>query len=359
MVKVLIVDDSRVVRDYLVYIVGNHPTFQVIDTATDGEEALASIRKQRPDVILMDIHMPKLDGLEVTRRVMSSPHPIPIVICTASIYFGAVHTAMHALEAGALAVLRKPSGLSDPHAEEEGAAILNALKLMSEVKVVRRWRTRTPLPMTAPNGAPVSKPYPPHDRIQSPDRPDIVVIGASTGGPAAILQILAALPATFPVPILVVQHIAVGFTDGFADWLASSSRLPVHVARNGDLPRAGHIYVAPDDHHLRIDRHSKLHITQEAHCHGSRPSVGVLFRSVADHFGHRAVGILLTGMGRDGAEELKILSDRGAITIVQDEESCVVFGMPGEAIKRGAARYVCPPDEIAHLLLSNIFSIKN
>ncbi len=349
MIKVFIVEDSRVIRDYLVYIVASDSRFQVIGTALDGEAALLGIHRQQPDVILMDIHMPKLDGLEVTRRIMSSSHPIPIVICTASIHFGQVHTAMYALEAGALAVLRKPSGLTDPLAETEGAAILNALQLMSEVKVVRRWRAH----------ASAATPVLPlqHSVLQhNPLHPTaIVALGASTGGPDAILQILSRLPRTFPVPILLVQHIAVGFTEGFADWLASTTVLPVHLAREGEMPLPGHVYVAPDDRHLQIDRLGRLHTTSGALCHGSRPSVSVLFRSVLEYAGRKAVAILLTGMGQDGADELKHLTDRGALTIAQDEESCVVFGMPAEAIKKGAPKFVRPPPEIATLLVSNVF----
>ena len=343
MTDVLIVDDSRVIRDYLEYLVGSDPGLQVIGTAADGEEALASVARRRPDVILMDIHMPRLDGLEATRRIMSS-QPIPIVICTASIHFSEVQTAMQALEAGALAVLRKPSGFGDPNAEAEGAAIISTLKLMAEVKMVRRWR--------APPEATPATARPEPDQ-KTTGRMAVVAIGASTGGPAAILQILSNLPpAAFPAPILLVQHISHGFIDGFVEWLATSSGWPVRVAKNGEVPLPGCVYVAPDDHHLRAGRQGDLRITQDEPLRGLRPSVGVLFRSVAECHGRLAIGILLTGMGRDGADELKLMANRGAFTIAQDENSCVVFGMPAEAIKLGAAQFVGPPHEIAGILQS-------
>ncbi|CAK0752985.1 Protein-glutamate methylesterase/protein-glutamine glutaminase [Gammaproteobacteria bacterium] len=344
MTDVLIVEDSRVVRDYLNYIVGSDPALRVIGTATDGEEALESVARRRPDVILMDIHMPRLDGLETTRRILSSAHPIPIVICTASIHFTEVQTAMQALEAGALAVLRKPSGFSDPNAEAEGAAIINTLKLMAEVKMVRRW-SKKPTPVVAPM---TTRP----ELSEIMNQMAIVVIGASTGGPAAVLQVLSFIsPATFPATILLVQHISTGFTVGFTQWLAEASGWPVRIARDGEMPLSGHVYVAPDDHHLRVGRQRELRITQDEPYHGLRPSVGVLFRSVAEHYGRQAVGILLTGMGRDGAEELKLMADRGAFTMAQDEESCVVFGMPAEAIKLGAAKFIGPPPKIAERLM--------
>ncbi|CAK0739990.1 Protein-glutamate methylesterase/protein-glutamine glutaminase [Gammaproteobacteria bacterium] len=342
MIDVLIVEDSRVIRSYLEYLIGSDQGLRVIGTAADGEEALASVARRRPDVILMDIHMPRLDGLEATRRILSSSQPVPIVICTASIHFGEVHTAMRALEAGALAVLRKPSGFGDPNAKAEGAAIINTLKLMSEVKMVRRWRHPPPVAMIQP------------DPGETTGQMAIVAMGASTGGPATVLQILSRLsPATFPVAILLVQHISIGFTSGFTEWLAEASGWPVRMARDGEIPQPGRVYVAPDDHHLRVGRQGELRISQDEPHRGLRPSVGVLFRSVAERFGRQAVGILLTGMGRDGAEELKLMADRGAFTIAQDEESCVVFGMPAEAIKLGAAQFVGPPHRIAERLINH------
>jgi two-component system chemotaxis response regulator CheB len=346
-IEVLVVEDSRVIRDYLVYVLESDPGLKVIGTADSGEAALALLEQRRPDVVLMDIHLPGIDGFETTRRIMCTK-PLPIVVCTASTHFDQVHTAMRALEAGALAVMRKPKGLADPDAEVEAAAIVDTLKLMSEVKVVRRWNR----PASAPTPVPFAPAPPP--REDAGIDAAVVAIGASTGGPPAVMQILSGLSPAFPAPILVVQHISTGFTAGFAEWLASSSGLPVHVAQGGQAPLPGHVYVADDDQHLRVGPRGELQVTRDEPHHGLRPSVGVLFRSVAERFGRRAVGVLLTGMGRDGAEELKLMADQGALTVAQDEESCVVFGMPAEAIKLGAARFVFPPHKIAELLVTAV-----
>ncbi len=343
-IGVLLVEDSRVIRDFLVFVLESDPAIQVIDAVADGEAALVSVKKRRPDVILMDIHLPGMDGFEATRRIMSTD-PVPIIICTASASVHEMHIAMKSLESGALAVIKKPKGIGDPDAEADAAEMIKTVRLMSEVRVVRRW-TRTAVASPPVAAAPVPGPF--------GNDATIVAIGASTGGPPVIAQILAGLSPSFPAPILVVQHIAVGFTIGFAEWLAATARLPVHVARHGETPLPGHVYIAPDDQHLAIGPRGELQTTRDEPYNGLRPSVGVLFRSVAERFGRRAVGVLLTGMGRDGAEELKLMADRGALTVAQDEETCVVFGMPGEAIQLGAARFVFPPHKIAELLNSAV-----
>jgi len=344
MINVLVVEDSRVIRDYLVYILETDADIRVLGTADSGEAALAFLATHRPDAILMDVHLPGIDGFETTRQIMAS-NPVPIVVCTASTQFDQAHTAIRALQVGALAVLKKPRGLDDPGAEAEAAAIISTIKLMSEVKVVRRWH-QTPAvatPLAPALAGPAPRDGAGHDAA-------VVAIGASTGGPPAVSQILSGLSTAFPVPILVVQHICAGFTVAFAEWLATVSGLAVHVAQGGETPLPGHVYVAPDDRHLRVSPRGELQTTRDEPHNGLRPSVGILFRSVAERFGRRAVGVLLTGMGRDGAEELKLMADRGALTIAQDEQSCVVFGMPAEAIKLGATRFVFPPHRIAELL---------
>ena len=344
MINILIVEDSRVIRDYLVYILQSDPDIHVMSTADSGEAALVFLGAHRPDAILMDIHLPGIDGLETTRRIMSTA-PLPIVVCTASMQFNDIKTAMNALEAGALAVMKKPRGLDDLDAEAESAALIKTLKLMSEVKVVRRW-TRSSAAVTGTARAVTGQT--PSDAVGHDVA--IVAIGASTGGPPIIMQILSGLSPAFPVPILLVQHISADFTVGFAEWLATASGMPVQVALDGEIPLPGHIYVAPDDHHLSVGPRGELQTTQDEPHLGLRPSVGVLFRSVAERYGRRAIGVILSGMGRDGAEELKIMADKGALTVAQNEESCVVFGMPAEAIRLGAVRYVFPPEGISDLL---------
>ena len=342
MINVLVVEDSRVIRDYLVYVLGSDPELRISDAVCSGEEALASVEKHRPDVILMDIHLPGIDGFETTRRIMSSD-PVPIVICTSTARFDQMHTAMQALEAGALTVIKKPGGFGDPNAEAETAAVIGSLKLMSEIKLVRRWH-QSPAPASIA-AAPAPGDSICHDVA-------MVAIGASTGGPPAVLEILSGLPPGFPVPVLVVQHITDGFTASLVDWLASVSRLPVHLAAEGDIPLPGHVYMAPDGHHMRVGPGGEIRTKRDEPVNGLRPSVGVLFRSVIERYGRRSAGVLLTGMGRDGADELKAMADSGGLTIAQDEESCVVFGMPGEAGRLGAARFVLPPGKIAELLAS-------
>lgn len=354
-VHALIVEDSPVIRDYLRHILEGDPRIRVIGVAETGEAALECVRLRLPDVILMDVHLPGIDGFETTRRIMSTT-PTPIVICSATTDAREVGLVMRAMEAGALAALKKPAGPGEPSAETEAAAIVSTIKLMSEVKVVRRWngscgRRDRGAPQD-PASAAVSGPADgtPAPSVWNGAEVAVVAIGASTGGPPVIQKILSGLTPAFPAPLLVVQHITAGFTAGFVEWLAAATGMPVRLAAEGTTPQPGHVYVAPDDRHLLIGPFGELRLSEgDPHC-GLRPSVGVLFRSAAERFGRRAVGVLLTGMGRDGAEELKGMADRGALTIAQDEASCAVFGMPAAAIELGAARCVLPPGRIAELL---------
>jgi two-component system chemotaxis response regulator CheB len=348
MIDVLVVEDSPVARDYLVFILGTDPSLRVIGTAPSGEAALEFLQDRRPDVILMDIHMPGIDGCETTRRIMSS-NPVPVIVCTGSARFNEANTAMNALEAGALAVLKKPSGLGDPRADIDAGLVIRALKTMSEVKLVKRSvRTGRDGPAVDPPSVAAS----PLDL--GPREVAAVAIGASTGGPPGVAEILTGLTPAFPAPVLLVQHITPGFADGLASWLTAASGLPVHVARGGEVPLPGHVYVAPDERHMLLGRQGRLVTSCDPPHDGLRPSVGPLFRSVAERHGRRSVGVLLTGMGKDGAEELRLMADRGALTIAQDEGSCVVFGMPGEAVRLGAAHFVLPPKQIVDVLRSTV-----
>jgi two-component system chemotaxis response regulator CheB len=338
MVRVLVVEDSAVTREYLVYLLGREATLEVVGAARDGMEAVEQAERLRPDVILMDVHMPRLNGFEATRLIMERA-PTPIVIVSASLKRDETAMTFEALRAGALTVVEKPLGPEHPGRADGVAKLVEAVKLMAEVKVVRRWTKRTRAPTPSPA-------VPPAPGVR------IVAIGASTGGPAAVSEILEGLSPELEVPILLVQHIAPGFVDGFVDWLSQGTRLEVRLARAEEPVRPGAVYVAPEGFQMGITRTGRIRLGREAAEDGFCPSVSHLFASVADAFGPSALGILLTGMGRDGAQGLLRLRGAGALTVAQDEETSVVYGMPAEAVRLGAARHVLPPGQIAALVRS-------
>jgi two-component system chemotaxis response regulator CheB len=336
-IRVLLAEDSAVTRMYLQHVLEGDPEIRVVAVAANGEEAVALASRERPDVVLMDVHMPALDGYEAARAIMRAT-PLPIVMTTASSGELGTHGGFRALEAGALVIVEKPPGLAHPRHEEVERELLRTLKLMAEVKVVRRWR----------DGANAEPPRPP----AVPTSPCAIAIGASTGGPPVVAELLRALPATLDAPVLVVQHIGEGFVQGFAEWLATVCPRPVAMARQGRPADGGTVYVAGGGAHLGLSRDRRLTLEQGPPRHGFRPSISRLFESVAASCGPDAVGILLTGMGRDGADGLLALRDAGATTIAQDEASSVIYGMPAEAVRLGAARHVLAPAGIAALLQS-------
>ena len=344
MIRVLVVEDSPVVREFLVHVLNCDPAIQVIETASNGEEALEAVEQARPDLITMDIHMPKMNGLEATRRIMET-HPTPVVIVSGSSNSREVATTFHAMEAGAVAFVERPRGIGHPDHEATAKELVQTVKLMAEVKVVRRWAHLRREAVAAAIQPPAEV-----SLHQLPEEIKLVAMGASTGGPLVLQTILSGLPNDYPVPVLVVQHMAKGFIQGFVDWLAPTSALPIHVARQGEQTLPGHAYIAPDGFQMQVGMGGKLLLTEDEPENGHRPSVCYLFRSVARIYGSKAVGVLLTGMGRDGAEGLKAMRDKGAVTIAQDQESSVVHGMPGEAIRLDAATYVLPPNRIAAAL---------
>jgi two-component system chemotaxis response regulator CheB len=341
MIRVLVVEDSPVVRELLIYILQGDPGIEVVGTAGDGLEAIELAQSRHPDVITMDVHMPHLDGIEAVRRIMAT-NPVPTVIISASLDPGEVGDAFRALEAGAVAVCEKPQGLTHPQYQVQARKIIQTVKMISEIKMVRRWK---PAVRQAPSPEQAAT-------VRLPGAPtvEVVAIGASTGGPPALAAILGGLTDRFPAPILIVQHIAPGFLSGLVGWLSLSSGVPVEIACDGVAARPGHAYVAPDGVHLTVEKPCRIRLVQGAALNGMCPSVSVLFRSVAAAFGSVSAGVLLTGMGRDGAEELLLMKNAGAITIAQDKESSVIHGMPGEAVKIGAARYVLAPEKIVELL---------
>ena len=342
MIRVLVVEDSPVVRTLLVHLLESDPGIQVVSTASNGEEALEVVADKRPDIITMDVHMPKLNGLDATRRIMET-HPTPIVVVSGSSTPRVASLAFTAIEAGALAVVERPRGIGHPDHEVSAAQLIQMVKLMAEVPVVRRWVRRGAHFAVSDSQKSTTSALP-------PAIVKVIAIGASTGGPPVLQKTLAALPSDLPVPVLIVQHISPGFSEGLTEWLRGTSKLPIRLASSGVHALPGHAYLAPDGLHLGIESDGRLRLTQEPPENGHRPSVAHLFRSVAKAFGAQAVGVLLTGMGTDGARELKLMKDNGAVTIAQDKISSVVHGMPGEAIRLGGATLTVHADRLAAVL---------
>lgn len=343
MIRVLIVEDSRVIAEFLKGLLEADPEVTVVGIVADGERALEAVKRTRPDVITMDFHLPGINGLEATRAIMEV-HPTPIIIVSGSTAPDEIARTFRAVEAGALTVLPRPSGLDHPDHERSAQEFLTTVKLMSEVKVVRRW------PRRAERG--VSS-YRPRQLAAAGTTPvEVVALGASTGGPMVLQRLLACLPKDFPAPLLIVQHIAPGFVQGFAEWLTRATGFPVQVAQAGELALPGRAYIAPDGVQMGVRRGPWIVLNGDAPEKGPRPSVSYLFRSVAEAYGEKAVGVLLTGMGKDGAAELKLMRERGAITLVQDPETAIVTGMPAEAIRLEAATYVLSPENMATMLVT-------
>ncbi len=342
--KVLVVDDSTVDRMLLVHIINSDARLEVVGIADNGTRAIALNVRLRPDVIIMDVTMPERDGISTATEIMQT-HPVPIVICTALKENDAT-LSFRAMEAGAVALIGKPEGIGHPDYPATSAEVVNTLLLMAEVKVVRRHAPRASMRPVVPSL------QAPGAATREGSERGVVVIGTSTGGPPALQALLSRLPENFPLPILIVQHIAPGFLGGMVTWLQLTCALPVQIATHGDEARPGHVYLAPDDRHLELNSAGRLQLSAAPVHHGHRPAVGRLFASLsATTLARRSYAVLLTGMGADGAEELRHLRDVGAMTLAQDAASCVVNGMPGAAVRLGAACHVMPPESIAHFLV--------
>jgi two-component system, chemotaxis family, protein-glutamate methylesterase/glutaminase len=340
-IRAVVVDDSATVRELLVAILHNAGDIEVVGTGSTGKEAVRLVSRLRPDVLTMDIRMPVMDGLEATRWIMREV-PTPIVIVTGSLMCDDIDLTMEALRAGALTVVHKP-GLAD---SETCDKVVQAVRLMSSVLVIHHWnhRQRPALAATA------SRAFQTRAEITQPRPLRVIGLAASTGGPAALATVLRGLSAQFPLPILVVQHITKGFASGLAEWLNHQTDLHVVLAGHGDAVLAGTVLLAPDDYHLEVNVQGVVELSKQPVYRGLRPSANYLFQSLARAYGARAAGVILTGMGDDGCDGLETLHAAGGLTIAQDEQNCVVFGMPREAIARHAVDYVLPLDQIAPLL---------
>lgn len=334
--RVLIVDDSPVLR-LLLRAVCEEAGFEVC-TADSGEQALTLLERYTPDIVTMDVHMPGIDGYETTARILER-YALPVVVLTASVNVHDAATAMRALAVGALAVVEKPRGLDAADFEQRIAELLRTLRSLSQVKVVRR-----PRPVQSPRKtSPTPKPV-----LQS--APQLVAIGASAGGPVALKSLLQGLQQAPPWPMILVQHISTGFLPSFAQWLASLVSFSVQIAEDGQLLQPGTLYLAPDGKQLGVSAQLRVQLqdgtAQQQFC----PSIDHLFNAVASCLGNRAIGIQLSGMGRDGAMGLAELRRQGALTLVQEPASAVIDSMPRAAIDMQSACQILAPEQMAATL---------
>ncbi len=341
--RVLVAEDSVVCREMLVALLQSANGLQVVGTARNGAEAVRLVRRLKPDVVAMDVFMPEVDGLEATRQIMSEM-PCPIVMVSSRLSGNEQGLTFDALQAGALSILHKPTADDPPELHE---ALISEIILMSEVKVVRRWNRSVQR-----NGQHVHWSTPRPAQRTGKSKIQLVAMAASTGGPGALATILGGLPADFPVPILVVQHVTTGFGEGLVRWLDQQTPLKVRLGQSASEPTAGEVLVAPDHCHMGVNQMGLISLSKKHARDTSCPSANHLFHSVAQIYGATAIGVILTGMGSDGADGLHAMRELGAFTLAQDKETSVVFGMPAVAIELGAAAQVEPIGRIAGVLVS-------
>lgn len=350
-IQVLIADDSPFAAQYLVALFGSDPAFRVAGVAKSGNEAVNMAQGLRPDIVCMDVNMPGGDGYSATRAIMAST-PVPVVIVSSDTDQDHVTFSFKALEAGALTFVAKPPGPTSPGHARAVKDFLATFKAMAGVKVIRRTHAGSPAGSLAdaPGYAGISATT--NFGPNTSRNVRIVAIAASTGGPQILQTILQNLPRLIAVPIVIVQHITPGFERGLADWLGKTCDLPIGIAVDGEPLCAGKVYIAPDGLHMEVSRSLRALLVSGPPEHGVKPAGSRLLRSVAKGFGVDAIGVVLSGMGRDGADGLKLMRNAGALTIAQDADSSVVHGMPGEAIRLGAACHVLDPLGIARMIVS-------
>lgn len=335
-IRVLLVDDSKVALAILKRLISSSPDMEVVGAASHAEEALSLIPQLDPHVICTDFRMPGMDGLAFIKEVMEK-YPRPVLVISVSVQKGQEQNIFQLLEAGALDVFPKPRAGAEAEFEKARDELISKIRILSGVVVFRKRKVK-PAPIAYVLEA-------------RPGAVRMVCIGASTGGPMALHDILTALPENFPAPLVCVQHIGEGFLDGLVEWLASLTSLKVKIAEPGGFPEKGTAYFPPERTHITFDMAGRFVTSPEPPFNGHRPSIDVTFKSVAHHYGPASIGVLLTGMGQDGAEGLLDIHKAGGITIAQDEATSLVFGMPKRAIERGAARCVLPLDRMAEALV--------
>ena len=349
-VKVLIVDDSAFMRKALTTLLADESGIEIVGTARDGEEALQKIRSLDPDVVTLDIEMPRLNGLATLQEIMKTM-PRPVLMVSSLTEEGAEAT-LKAMEYGALDFL--PKSLSSQHD-------YFADELVKKVKAIARKRALMQLRFGRQNSTLARRasapPAPSAPPMPCRGARDVVAIGVSTGGPPAVQKVLSSLPANFPACILIAQHMPAAFTGPFAKRLDNVCKIGVTEAQNGDKLKPGHAYVAPGGKHMQIQMRGPLpeiSITTEPASALYKPSANVLIESVGKNLGRKSVGVILTGMGSDGMEGMKVLKERGGYIFAQNESSCVVYGMPKAVVDAGLADQVLDIDQLAEALITAV-----
>jgi two-component system, chemotaxis family, protein-glutamate methylesterase/glutaminase len=343
-IRVLIVDDSRAMTDLMASLLHTAGDIQVVGTAANGEEGVRLVQRLHPDLVTMDIYMPKMNGAEAVREIMRT-HPVPIIIVSANNKPHTLDLAFQALRAGALSILSKPIASEHQTCQE----FVQAVRVMAGVPVIHHWGNIGLKPSAKPLDArPVKKHIFPVKEIKSRIR--AIGIAASTGGPSTVSAILRNLPVNFPLPVVLVQHFSPGFATGLADWLGTQTKLSIELASHGRELQPGTLLLAPDDYHMTVNRSKKVELSKGPVYKGLRPSANPLFESLAEVYGSGALGIILTGMGDDGADGLIKMHNTGGVIIAQEKTSCVVYGMPREAVARGVVDASLTPEQIGFLL---------
>jgi two-component system chemotaxis response regulator CheB len=345
-IRVLIVEDSPLMQQLLTHIFSQDPAFQVVGTADNAQSALTAVAELHPDVVTMDIQIKRSNGLETTSQIMQTT-PVPIVVISTSCQAGDTQMALEIMQAGALAAMPKPPSVNHPEFAKIAAGLRQIVKDMAAVRVVKRRST--------PGSTFTS--LPPLNQVkQANNQIGILAIGASTGGPPAVCALLRDLSTSLPVPVLLVQHIYPGFAPGLVEWLSKETSWKINLLNSNSKAEAGQVYLCENGFQMGIKADGTITLSEDQKNHHA-PSVAHLFSSVASAYGPRAIGIILSGMGHDGAEELKVMKDKGAITIAQDRKSSLIYGMPGEAARIHAAEHVLSPTATARWL-NQIFGLQ-
>lgn len=348
----LIVDESPEAVARLRELIESSPDFVVVGSTSQPEKVLDKVLRLQPDVITLDFQVPRLRGAEATRLIMQE-RPTPILIVTSQDAAGRDLSQFNLLEAGAVDLISKDGLLDAQRSDSACRAFLRKLKIVAGVPVLRR---SSYMARVAAEAAPLAEVASPPPRLGAARPPGyrLLAVGASTGGPPALLTLLGSLPQPFPLPIVLVQHMGDDFIDGFVAWLRTSIRAQVVKADGGERPAPGVVYVAPGNAHLVVTKGGALALDPGPPLHSCRPSIDRLFFSIAEHHPAEGIGVLLTGMGRDGAQGLKAMRTAGGLTIIQDEASSVVFGMPGEAFKLRAHSLVLPIQEMGGVITTHV-----